>query len=247
MNNFEILDISKTNGLKEFFDVMVKNGKLSLQDSHDYKTGKKELYTGDLYLRKYIGTSLTNVIEVINENDSEYINRCNFYKGAVPPGVNLIMSHLELSFGISTDPNEITTPEVVEYSNAMFNIADLSNFPDPGDPAGAIGAVPEQRIIHGLTTGEYEFNCNRELIDKGRIKELLIRGTTSFNNQGQGENKRALYWPKLLPSGKILDFKLKYPSNGYEFSPDSGGSPPYFFVEIAFKGLKLDQLHYKIN
>lgn len=227
----EIIGLSGRNGLVEFFNTMVKKGALTQQDLLDYNEGKKVFYSGELYVRKYIGTTLSGNVDVITENEVEVLTRCNLSKGRVPDEMNLIMSHFELNYGVSTTAGDATTPEIVEYTNQIFSLNDVEA--DAGASVVAAGIVAVRAIPTRFVNAEYELKCDGGLVDKGRVKELLTRNTTSYGANSNGENKRMLYWPKLLPAGKKLELIIKFPTVGT--TPGSS----YFFVEAVMKGMYL--------
>ncbi len=230
--NTEIIGTAKHNGLLEFFNTMVEKGALTNQDLADYKAGKKIFYTADLYVRKYLSSAaMTGNVEVITENEVEFTTRCNLSKGRIPDEMNLIVSHFGLRYGESLTAGDITTPEIVDYTDQMYDIADI--VADAGRSAVSGGSVLVRRIPIPFCNADYEVKCDDGLIDKGRVGELLSRGTTSYYAQGNAQNKKMYFWPKLLPSGKTLRLTLKFPTVG------SWPASTYFFVEATWKGMYL--------
>lgn len=231
MTNSEILNVTNQNGLLEFFNTMVQKKALSQQDLQDYQEGKKVFYTSDLYVRKYIGTSMSGVVDVITENEVEFLTRCNLSKGRIPEEQNIIMSHFQLKYGESLTAGDATTPEIVKYTNCIWDLGDV--VADAGRSTVAAGIVPVQRIPTPFINAEYELKCDDGLVDKGRVSELLVNNTSTQQIQGAGSNNRLLYWPKLLPAGKTLRLALKFPTVG------TVPASTYFFVEASIKGIYL--------
>jgi hypothetical protein len=227
----EILGPSSHNGLLEFFNEMVKKGALSKQDLEDYQAGKKVFYTTDLFVRKYIGTTMSGVVDIITENEVEVLTRCSLSKGRIPDEMNVIMSHLDLKYGVSTTAGDATTPEIIDYSNQIYDFADV--VADAGASAVSGASVFVKRIPTVFANAEYELKCDDGLVDKGCVNELLHRNSVSYGVGNNAENKKQLYWPKLLPAGKTLRFQLKFPTVG------TVPSSSYFFVELRIKGIHL--------
>lgn len=231
--NKEIIGTANKNGLLEFFNTMVKKGALSKQDLADYEEGKKVFYTADLYVRKFLGTTLSGVVDLINENDVEFITRCNLSKGRIPDEMNLIASHIDLKFASALSSASLSaTPELVDYSNAIYDIADV--VADAGASAVSGASVVVKRLPTSWTNGEYEIKCDDGLIDKGRISEMCVRNTVGYGSQGQAENKKMLFWPKLLPAGKTLRCQLKFPATATGIPGSSD-----LFAELSIKGIYL--------
>lgn len=234
MESQGIIHHTSKNGLLEFFNLMVSKGALSQQDLKDYQDGKKVFYTADLYVRKFIGTSMTGVIDVITENEVEYINRCNLSKGRIPAEMNVIASHIDIKYGESLTSNSLSTkPENVDYLNTIYDLGDL--VADGGRSVVASTTVFQRRIPTSFTNAEYELKCDDGLVAKGRVSEFLIRNTVNATPQGGGENKAFLMWPKLLQADKTLRLALKFPATATSDVPASTD----FFVEFSVKGIYL--------
>ncbi len=227
----EIVGVSASNGLIEYFNLMASKGALSQQDLSDYQAGKKVFYTADLYVRKYIGQSLSGNIEVITENEVEYPTRCNLSKGRIPAEMNVIMSHLSIKYGVSTTSGDAATPEIVKYNDCIYAINDVKA--DAGTDAISGATVIVQQIPTVFINAEYELKCDDGLVDRGRMEELLNNNTVGYGVNGNAENKRQLFWPKLLQSDKTLRLTLKFPAVG------TVPSSSYFFVELGIKGIYL--------
>lgn len=234
MENQGIIGHTSKNGLLEFFNLMAAKGALGVQDMKDYTDGKKVFYTADLYVRKFIGASMTGNVDVITENEVEYINRCNLSKGRIPAEMNIIASHIDIKYGEALTSAALSLkPENIDYINTIYDLGDLSA--DAGRAVIASTTVFARRIPTSFTNAEYELQCDNGLVAKGRVSEFLIRNTVSNTPQGGGENKSFLMWPKLLPADKTLRLSLKFPATATADVPASTD----FFVEFSVKGIYL--------
>lgn len=230
----EIIGLSSQNGLMEFFDLMTRKGALTQQDLKEYQDGKKVFYTADLYVRKFIGATMTGIKEVITENEVEYATRCNLSKGRVPAEMNVIVSHIDIKYGEAlTSAGLSSTPEAIDYTNCIYDLGDL--VADAGRSVVASTTVFVKRIPNSFINAEYEVTCDGGLVDKGRVSEHLIRNTVNGTPQGGGENKKFLMWPKLLLADKQLRVNLKFPATATSDVPASTD----FFVEFSIKGIYL--------
>lgn len=234
MNKSNIIGTTTQNGLLEFFNLMADKGALGVQDLNDYKAGKKVFYTADVYVRKFIGASMTGVVEVITENEVEVATRCSLSKGRIPSDMNIIASHIEIKYGEAlTSASLSLVPERVDYLNTIYDLGDL--VADAGRSVVASTTVFVRRIPTSFTNAEYEFKSDGSLVDKGRVSSLLIRNTVTQTVQGGGENQKFLMWPKLLKSNSKVELILKFPATATADVPASTD----FFVEFAIKGIYL--------
>lgn len=210
-----------------FLDIMVKKGALSNQDLADYKEGKKQFQTEEIFIRKVLAGT-TGVIEVINENDVTKNCITNLSKGSVPADKNIIVDKLALRFGWSA---ALADAGSVDYSNAIFNINDLSA--DAGVAVIAAGTVYSRRIPVQIQNSEYELMVDGVLMDKGRTSELLTQNIATDSTNGTSKNFRELEWPKLFLADKRVQFNLKFPENGAAVPAGT------YYVELVAKGMGL--------
>jgi len=222
--NPEILSHSRNNGLLEFFKEMAPKY-LSEQDLKDYQAGRKTLYSGELYIRKQLG-SLGGIQAVIDENDVQKATRCNLSKGRVPAEMNLVASHVQIRYGYSL---ALVLPELVDYTNTIYDLAD-KDF-----DAGTVGTgdtVYKRAVPVAFANSEYEIKCDDGLVDKGRTVELLTRNVTNDGANGSAKNAIMLKMPKFLRADKTLRLDLRF--------PDTAVTPAgNHYVEFAIKGIYL--------
>jgi len=210
----------------QFLDLMVKKGALSNQDVTDYKDGKKQLQTEEIFIRKQLaGTA--GVIEVITENDVTKNCVTNLSKGAIPADKNIIVDKIGLRFGWNV---AAVDPAAVDYSNAVFNINDLAA--DAGVVATG-DSVYNRRIPIQIQNSEYELIVDGVVMDKGRTSELLTQNVATDATNGSSKNFRELEWPKLFLADKRVQLNLKFPENG------AAVPAGYYYVELVVKGLGL--------
>lgn len=230
----EIISKSTENGLLEFFNLMASKGALTQQDLSEYNSGKKVFYTTDMYVRKFLGTAITGIKDVITENEVEYIGRCNLSKGRIPAEMNIIVSHIDIKYGEALTASNLSgRPEAIDYTNCIYDIADV--VADAGRSVVAGANVFVRRIPISFVNAEYELKCDDGLVDKGRVAEFMIRNTGNQTPQGGGENKKFLLWPKLLVADKQLRLALKFPESHTDDVPANTD----FFVEFSVKGIYL--------
>lgn len=209
-----------------FLEIQAKKGALSQQDLSDYQSGKKQLQTEEVYIRKQL-TGTAGVIEFINENDVTKNCVTNLSKGSIPAEKNIIVTKLGLRFGWSATD---VAAAAVEYSNAVFNIGDVSA--DAGaDVTG--DSVYARRIPVQIQNAEYELLVDAIVMDKGRVADLLTHNVASDATNGSDKNFKELEWPKLFLADKRVSLNIKFPENG------AAVPAGYYYAEFVAKGLGL--------
>ncbi len=213
------------NGLIEFLNTQVAKGLLSKQDASDLADGKKQFQSEEVYIRKKLGNT-SGILALINENDVEKPTVSNLSKGRIPDEKNIVAHLVGIRFGYSATD---VAPELVDYSNAVFNMGDV----DFDGGATATGdAVFARRIPTQLQNAVYTLKCDDVVIDNGRVEDLLSQNASVDGVNGHPKNFRELEYPKLLLSGKTLRCDIQFPD---------GGSVPagYWYAELVVKGLGL--------
>jgi hypothetical protein len=210
----------------EFFEKQVAAGKLSNQDTDDYKKGYKQLITDDIFIRKQLG-GLSGVQEFINENDVQKNCITNLSKGSIPVEKNLVIDLIGIKYGFSTTQID---PALVSYTNTTFSINDTGF--DAGSTATG-GEVYERLIPVVLQNAEYEIKCDGGIVDRGRVCDLLTQNVSVDGVNGHDKNFRMLEWPKLLSAGKRLECNFKFPEAASVLPPG------FHYVELVLKGLGL--------
>jgi hypothetical protein len=208
----------------EFFEKQVQAGKLSQQDTSDYKSGSKQLITDEIFIRKQLG-GLSGVQEFINENDVQKNCISNLSKGTIPVEKNLVIDLVGIRYGFSATAVD---PALVSYTNAIFNINDTAF---DGGATATGGEVYERLIPVVLQNAEYEIKCDGGIVDRGRVCDLLTHNVSLDGVNGHDKNFRMLEWPKLLAAGKRLECNFKFPE-----APSALPAGNHY-VELVLKGL----------
>lgn len=207
-----------------FFEAQVKRGILNAQDLADYKEGKKQFKSDEIYIRKQL-TGLSGVIEFINENDVRKNCITNLSKGMVPAEKNIIVDKIGMRFGFAATPVDAST---VAYTNAVFNLADS----DLDAGAVATGSFVNARAIPlQIQNAEYELFVDDVLLDSGRVGDLLTQNVSSDATNGDAKNFKQLEWPVLFLSDKRVKLSYKFPEGA--MAVPAG----FFYAELTAKGL----------
>ena len=217
------LPTMKHNALVEFFELQVAKGAFSKDDAQGIKDGSKQFQTEELFLRKQL-TGTSGVLEFINENDVRKNCVTNLSKGYTPAEKNIIATALSLRFGFSSTN---VAAELVDYSTAIFNIADTQA---DGGVSVVADFVAARRIPIQLQNAEYELKIEDKLIDGGRVADLLTQNVSSDATNGDDKNFKQFMWPKLILAAKKATLSIKFPENG---TVPAG----YYYAELVVKGL----------
>jgi hypothetical protein len=214
------------NPLIEFFNSEAVQNKISEQDKKELASGTKQFKTDEVFIRKQL-TSLTGVLPVINENDKQAFGITNLSAGAIPAEKNIVVDKIGMRFGYSATP---AAPGTINYSNAIYNVAD-TDF-DAG--ATATGDTVYARVIpSNIQNAEYFVMVDGNVVDSGRVEELLTQNVTNDGVNGHEKNYKMLEYPVLLPAGKLLTLDIKYPVDNAVVPAGN------YFIEFIAKGLGL--------
>lgn len=207
-------------------EIASKDGKLSIDDATDIRTGKKQFESEEVFLRKQLaGTS--GVIEVINENDVQKNCITNLSKGSIPREKNIIVDKIGLRFGWSATNVDAAA---VAYSNAEFDLGDVSNDAGVDDTTDTVYA---RRIPVQVRNAEYVVSVDGIIMDSGRVADLLTTNVSVDAVNGDAKNFKQLEYPKLFLADKRIKLDIKFPENG------AAVPAGYYYVEFIAKGLGL--------
>lgn len=178
------------------------------QTQSDIRTGKKEFFLADFFIRKRI-SGFAGTIDLIKEIDNKQTGINNIDKALLPNGTYMALCVVGLAYGL--DP-AATTPDIpagVRYSSSEY----LNTFPT--------------KIINS----EFNLLNGDKPVLKARTKKFFANAYAEYGGEANDENG------VILPQPKLIDYRKKVKAQ-LEFAEDNtvvpGGA---HYLEVRLIGV----------
>lgn len=175
-----------------FLNLPQIQARMDRQTIMDIKSGKKEYYMGDFYIRKKI--SGDGIVDILKETDSLQAGVTNIDKAKLYPGTFLALTAVGISYGFHASN---TAADSIDYSTAI---------------AGA-NPIPTR-----LVNSEFTAKVGGSTLLKARTKKFFTRGSVEYGVEANDENALLLPVPKLIEGDKKIELSLEFPQNGAAFA-----------------------------